>query len=478
MNNLPLPIFTHPFRDLGASFFADVTPEAVTHPHWIHFNAPLAAQMGLPTTSFDVDLFSGNQLFEGQNPLAMLYAGHQFGHYTPQLGDGRAMQLGSTQHNGERMEWQLKGAGRTPFSRGSDGRAVLRSSIREYLCSAAMVGLGIPTTQALSLVGSTTPVYREQRETAALVMRIAPSFVRFGSFEVFFYRGQILELKALADFVMTEHYPQCAAAEQPYVALLNAVIERTAVLVAHWQAVGFCHGVLNSDNMSILGLTLDYGPFGFLDTYNPAHICNHSDHEGRYSFENQPFIGSWNLHCLAQALLPLIDDIPTVKTALAAYWPQFTTHLHGLMCEKLGLFEPQHNDADLIQETLAMLAHNHLDYTRFFRRLADFEIDHGAAIRSDCLDLPAFDAWASTYAARLMSEPNSARMTRMNAVNPKYILRNHLAQEAIERAERGDFSEVSVLFECLQHPFEEQTQYERLNSEPEEGMAVEVSCSS
>ena len=478
MNNFPPPIFTHPFRGLSASFFADVMPEAVTQPHWIHFNPVLAAQMGLPTTPWDVDAFSGNRLLDGQQPLAMLYAGHQFGHYTPQLGDGRAMQLGSTEHNGEHFEWQLKGAGRTPFSRGSDGRAVLRSSIREYLCSAAMVGLGIPTTQALSLVGSTTLVYREQRETAALVMRIAPSFVRFGSFEVFFYRGQTDEITALADFVLAEHYPQCAEAEQPYVALLAAVIERTAILVAHWQAVGFCHGVLNSDNMSILGLTLDYGPFGFLDTYNPSHICNHSDHEGRYSFENQPFIGSWNLHCLAQALLPLIDDIPTVKTTLAAYWPQFTAHLHGLMCEKLGLFEPQQNDADLIQATLAMLAHNHLDYTRFFRRLADFELDHGAAIRSDCLDLSAFDAWANAYAARLVSEPNATRMMRMKAANPTYILRNHLAQDAIERAENGDFSEVAALFDCLQQPFEEHTQYERLNTEPTEGMAIEVSCSS
>ena len=478
MNNLPTPNFTHPFRDLGAPFFADVAPEPVLHPHWVHFNAPLAAQLGLSTTPLDANLFSGNQLFEGQKPLAMLYSGHQFGHYTQQLGDGRAMQLGCTEHNGERMEWQLKGAGRTPFSRGSDGRAVLRSSIREYLCSAAMTGLGIPTTQALSLVGSSTAVYREQQETAALVMRIAPSFVRFGSFEVFFYRGQTEEIKALANFVIAEHFPQCAEAEQPYVALLSAVIERTATLVAHWQAVGFCHGVLNSDNMSILGLTLDYGPFGFLDTYNPSHICNHSDHEGRYSFENQPFIGSWNLHCLAQALLPLIDDIPTVKSALAAYWPQFTKHLHGLMSEKLGFFEPQQNDADLIQSTLAMMAHNHLDYTRFFRRLADFENNRGSMIRNDCLDLPAFDAWADQYAARLVSEPNNTRTMRMNAVNPKYILRNHLAQEAIERAEQGDFNEVATLFECLQRPFEEHTQHERLNAEPEADMAVEVSCSS
>lgn len=478
--------FSHPFRTLGNAFYADVSPEPVDSPYWVHFNAPLARELGL---AFDVkllpdevDLFCGNRLFNGQKPLSMLYAGHQFGHYVQQLGDGRAMQLGSTTAaDNQTTEWQLKGAGRTPFSRGSDGRAVLRSSIREYLCSVAMAGLGIPTTQALSLVGSDTPVYREERETAALVMRTAPSFVRFGSFEVFFYRGQIDEIKALADFVIAGFYPECMPSPQPYLAFLSAVIERTAALVASWQSVGFCHGVLNTDNMSILGLTLDYGPFGFLDTYEPTHVCNHSDHEGRYSFKNQPFIGLWNLHCLAQALLPLINDIEAVKTALAAYQPSFDAHFSKRFSAKLGLSVSQATDGEFIQETLKMMAHNRLDFTLFFRRLAYFDINLGADIRNDCIDLNAFDDWVAAYAARLAQEttPTQARQAQMNATNPKFILRNHHAQHAIELAQNGDYSGVSELFDCLNQPFAEHIHSQHLAAAPTaDAMAVVVSCSS
>lgn len=474
--------FEHPFRDLDEHFFANVTPRALEAPRWVHFNRSLAAEMNLPVfalTDETATYFCGNQLISGQQPLAMLYAGHQFGQYVPQLGDGRAMQLGATlDANQQLREWQLKGAGQTPFSRQADGRAVLRSSIREYLCSEAMAGLGIPTTRALALVGSSTPVFREERETAATVVRVAPSFVRFGSFEVFYYRGQVEHIKALAGWVIAQHFPDLADEKQPYLALLQEVTTRTAQLVAHWQAVGFCHGVLNTDNMSVLGLTLDYGPFGFLDAFNPSHICNHSDYEGRYSYENQPFIGSWNLHCFAQAIVPLIGEVEPIKAVLATYWTTYKAHWLSHMRAKLGLFDEHEQDEALINDTFSMMAANHLDFSRFFRRLADFCNDAGAAIRNECVDLAAFDAWAKAYAERLALEPQPARSQRMNAVNPQYVLRNHLAQKAIELAQQGDFSEVTALFDCLQTPFTSQIGCERFDTEPALDEQVEVSCSS
>jgi len=290
-NNLT---FTNSFGSLGDTFSTRVTPTPFTTPaRLVHFNSSAATLLDLdPASQHDpavAAIFSGKRPLPGADPLAMLYAGHQFGHYVPQLGDGRAIMLGEvTNQRGEKWEIQLKGSGLTPYSRDGDGRAVLRSSVREYLCSEAMHGLGIPTTRALCLVDSNDEVYREQIESGAMLTRLAPSHIRFGSFEVFFYRNQHAPLQALADFVIQHHYPELQDEPQPYTALLQTVIERTARLLAQWQAVGFAHGVMNTDNMSILGLTLDYGPYGFMEGYNPGFICNHSDYQGRYAFDQQP----------------------------------------------------------------------------------------------------------------------------------------------------------------------------------------------
>lgn len=290
--------FTNRYARLPAAFYTRQAAAPLPAPYLVSFNPAAAALIDLHPDAAQLEnvaeMLTGNLPLPGQDSLAALYSGHQFGIYVPQLGDGRALWLGEIRTaNGEHWELQLKGSGLTPYSRMGDGRAVLRSSIREYLCSEAMAGLGIPTTRALSITGSDEPVYRETPETAAVVLRMAPSFIRFGSFEVFYYRNQHDLLRMLADFVIDTYYPQGRAAANPYLYLLEQAVERTARLIAQWQAVGFCHGVMNSDNMSILGLTMDYGPFGFLDAFDPGHICNHSDHGGRYAYDQQPQIGLW-----------------------------------------------------------------------------------------------------------------------------------------------------------------------------------------
>ncbi len=319
-----------------------------------------------------IQTLAGNQLLPGMDALAALYAGHQFGHFVPQLGDGRAILLGEVKNAaGEGWELQLKGAGRTPYSRGGDGRAVLRSSIREFLCSEAMHALGIPTTRALAIVGSDRPVYREDEETAALVTRLAPSFVRFGSFEVFYYRNQIEPLRQLADYVIARYYPELATRAEPYAELLREVARRTAELMAQWQAVGFSHGVMNTDNMSILGLTLDYGPFGFLDAFDPGYVCNHSDTGGRYAFDQQPDVAAWNITKLAQTLVPLLS-VETASAAIADYPQQFGQAYVARMAAKFGL-PASGETVPLLMDALQLLAQNHVDYTIFMRRLCDFD---------------------------------------------------------------------------------------------------------
>jgi uncharacterized protein YdiU (UPF0061 family) len=319
--------WTNSFAGLSEAFYSRVkpTPFAST-PKLIHFNKSAAELVGLTTSTPEdetlINMLSGRSLPTGTDPLAMLYAGHQFGHFVPQLGDGRAIMLGEVTHEHHgKWELQLKGSGLTPYSRDGDGRAVLRSTIREYLCSEAMHGLGIPTTRALAMIGTDDEVYREKIEPGAILTRMAPSHVRFGSFEVFFYRNQFEQIHQLADYVIEHHYPELKDQAHPYLALLENVMQRTARLIAQWQSVGFAHGVMNSDNMSILGLTLDYGPFGFMETYQPGYICNHSDHTGRYAFDQQPEIGLFNLSCLAQAMLPLFmekgDDNADQAVAMA-----------------------------------------------------------------------------------------------------------------------------------------------------------------
>ena len=484
MHTLESLPFTNSFAALPPIFYSAVNPTPLTDPHLISFNADVAALIGLDSAQAQhadaASYLSGNVPLPGAQPLAALYAGHQFGHYVQQLGDGRAVLLGELDNG---WELQLKGAGPTPYSRGSDGRAVLRSTIREYLCSEAMHGLGIPTTRALSIVGSPQPVYREQVETAAVLTRISQSFVRFGSFEVFFYRGQKDALRTLADYVIARHYPALVDATDKYPRFLREVVLSTARLMAHWQAIGFAHGVMNTDNMSILGLTLDYGPFGFLDTYDPGFICNHSDEAGRYAFNQQPDIGAWNLTRLAQALTPLME-IDAAKEAIAIYPSAYATHYIDLMSAKLGL-QPGKEAVPLITALLEILHKNQLDYTLFFRALCDFDSTPdalNAPLRDLFIDRAAFDTWAADYRAHLAAQRSidAVRAAAMKCVNPKYILRNHLAEIAIRKArDEADFSEVNRLHALLRRPFDEQPEMQAYAAAPPDWAShISVSCSS
>src|SRR5512143_276019 len=333
--------FDNGFARLPEAYYSRVCPTPVPDPYLVCYSPEALALLDLDEREMTrpelIETLAGNQLLPGMDALAALYAGHQFGHYVPQLGDGRAILLGEVKNAaGQGWEVQLKGAGRTPYSRGGDGRAVLRSSIREFLCSEAMHALGIPTTRALAIVGSDHPVYREDEETTALVTRLAPSFVRFGSFEVFYYRNQVESIKHLADYVIARYYPELARLSDPYPEFLHQVALRTADLMAQWQAVGFSHGVMNTDNMSILGLTLDYGPFGFLDAFEPGYICNHSDTGGRYAFDQQPDVAAWNITKLAQALVPLMS-VETASQAIGDYPQAFGRAYLERMAAKFGL---------------------------------------------------------------------------------------------------------------------------------------------
>jgi len=479
-------------HQLGPAFGTELAPTPLPGLHWIAHSQALADELALGNWLASDDaiaLLGGNAMPPKASPLASVYSGHQFGVWAGQLGDGRAMLLGEIDSPAGRMELQLKGAGPTPYSRSADGRAVLRSSIREFLCSEAMHALGIATTRALGIVGSSAPVWRETRETAAVVTRVAPSFIRFGHFEHFAHSSRdTASLQALVDAVIDRHYPACRDAEQPVLALLEAVSRRTAVLMADWQSVGFCHGVMNTDNMSILGLTIDYGPFGFLDAFDPGHVCNHSDHQGRYAYARQPNVGFWNLHALAQALQPLVvgaDDVEALKAALEPYKTVFAETLQQRLRAKLGLTTDQPGDADLVDDLLRLMAQDGCDYTLTMRALSRFSSAAGAAneaVRDWFVDREKFSPWAARYAERLRAEVSNDtnRAARMDRVNPKFVLRNHLAESAIRLAQRGDFSEVQRLLAVLQQPFDEHPNapaaYAALP--PDWAHQLEVSCSS
>ncbi len=472
------------FASLGTKFFTRLQPQALPEPYWVSRNQAVACELGLEQHWFEsqaaLEAFSGNSELLGSAPLASVYSGHQFGQWAGQLGDGRAILLGELKTPGGGLEVQLKGAGRTPYSRGGDGRALLRSSIREYLCSEAMHGLGIPTTRALCVTGSDAKVRREEIETAAVVTRTAPSFIRFGHFEHFSYNNQHAELKALADYVIDRFYPACRDTGQPYAALLQAVSERTAHLVAAWQAVGFCHGVMNTDNMSILGLTIDYGPFQFLDSFDPAHICNHSDAEGRYAYNKQPNMAYWNLFCLGQALLPLIDDQSQALASLESYKTVFPEALQARMRAKLGLPDVQTDDSALVESVFKLLASNKVDYTVFWRRLCSFTPQSGhEPVRDLFFDRESFNAWALQYSERLTHVNKGLRADLMLKNNPKFVLRNHLGEEAIRAAKLKDFSRVDTLLKVLQSPFDEHPGHDSdAGFPPDWAAGIEISCSS
>ncbi|MFM9900002.1 MAG: protein adenylyltransferase SelO [Polaromonas sp.] len=475
------------FAQLGSDFSTRLQPQALPDPYWISRNQGMARELGLHAEWLDsqqaLNALTGNEVLPGSEPLASVYSGHQFGQWAGQLGDGRAILLGGLRTPTGLQEVQLKGAGRTPYSRMGDGRAVLRSSIREYLCSEAMHGLGIPTTRALCLTGSDAKVRREAIETAAVVTRTAPSFIRFGHFEHFSYNDnsdQHAQLRTLADHVIDHFYPACRDAPNPYAALLEAVSEKTANLMAAWQAVGFCHGVMNTDNMSILGLTIDYGPFQFLDAFDPGHICNHSDEQGRYAYNKQPNIAYWNLFCLGQALLPLMDNQEQALAALEPYKAIFPAALESRMRAKLGLLDEQDDDKALIENTFKLLASNKVDYTIFWRRLCHFTPDSGhEPLRDLFFDRESFNAWALQYSERIRQLTPRQRADLMLKTNPKFVLRNHLGEQSIRAAKLKDFSGVDTLLAVLQSPFDEHPLQEDLAGFPPDWAAgIEISCSS
>jgi|KBSSwiStaDraftv2_1062776.scaffolds.fasta_scaffold111383_2 uncharacterized protein YdiU (UPF0061 family) len=478
---------------LGPRFWTELPAQPLPEVHWVARSDALAGELGLSDWLHSepaLQVLSGNAAARDGAALASVYSGHQFGVWAGQLGDGRALLLGEIDSPLGPQEIQLKGSGLTPYSRMGDGRAVLRSSIREFLCSEAMHHLGIPTTRALAVVGSPQPVMRENVETAAVVTRVAPSFLRFGHFEHFTHTANdVAALRRLVDAVIDRYFPACRDAPVPLLAWLQEVARRTARLIAQWQSVGFCHGVMNTDNLSILGLTIDYGPYGFLDGFDPMHICNHSDHQGRYAYARQPGIAWWNLHALAHALEPALDDeaepaAQALGEAVAVFKDEFGVTMQRLFRAKLGLASERDDDAALVDALLRLMAAERTDYTIAMRRLAEFSSDPGASnerVRDLFIDRAAFDAWGARYAQRLRDEHSSdaERRERMRRVNPKFVLRNHLAELAIRRAQEGDFSETQRLLRVLQRPFDEQPEHEAdAGFAPDWAHGLSVSCSS
>jgi uncharacterized protein YdiU (UPF0061 family) len=478
------------FATLGEAFYVPLQPTPLPEPYWVGRSQSAATNMGLPLSWLQSDellhTLTGNATIVGTQALASVYSGHQFGIWAGQLGDGRAILLGETAGN----EVQLKGAGLTPFSRMGDGRAVLRSSIREFLCSEAMHGLHIATSRALCVTGSDAPVRRETVETAAVVTRLAPSFIRFGHFEHFCHHDQHEELKQLADYVIERYYPECRIREQfngnPYANLLHAVTERTARMVAQWQAVGFCHGVMNTDNMSILGLTIDYGPFQFLDGFDPAHVCNHSDHQGRYAYHKQPNVAYWNLYALGQALLPLIADQEQTIAALETFKTTYPAAFDRCMSAKLGFDDASADVQTLVAEILQLLAAERVDYTIFWRRLShwvksgdDDPLSAAQPVRDMFHDRAGIDSWLLQYSELLTHIPRGLAADLMLKNNPKYVLRNHLGEMAIQAAKTKDFSVVAQLLQVLERPFDEHPELESFaDFPPDWAGSISISCSS
>jgi serine/tyrosine/threonine adenylyltransferase len=489
--SLATTIFTTNYAQLPVDFYRFVNPTPLPTPYLIGFNALVATTLGISTSETDPELQaygSGNCLLPQAKPLATVYAGHQFGVYVPQLGDGRAILLGEIiDLNGQSWELQLKGAGPTPFSRGFDGRAVLRSTIREYLAGEALHGLGIPTTRALAIIGSDLPVYRETVETAAVLLRLAPTHIRFGTFEFFHHQGKFALVKQLADYTIAHFFPEILrnGHGKPYAEFFTSVVTRTAQLIAQWQAYGFAHGVLNTDNMSILGITLDYGPYGFLDNYELNFIPNHSDHTGRYAFYQQPIIGLWNLQRLAEALSSLLSAAE-IQAGLECYEPTFSNTYGQLLRARLGFQESKPGDINLISDLLQLLQRDQVDYTNFFRQLSNFSLAGSNTATNTTLATIfhhqlEFQEWLRRYQQRLQAE-NSIDLVRQKAmqqINPHYILRNHLAQQAISAAQQGNYQELQHLLKLLQAPFTQQPASEKYAQPPgPESCQVIVSCSS
>jgi uncharacterized protein YdiU (UPF0061 family) len=474
--------FQNSYAALPAGFFARVAPTPVAAPRLIKLNRPLAVQLGLDPDHLGspegTEILAGKRLPDGADPIAMAYAGHQFGHFVPQLGDGRAILLGEViDADGVRRDIQLKGSGPTPFSRRGDGRAALGPVLREYIVSEAMAALGIPTTRSLAAVMTGESVQRETLLPGAVLTRVASSHIRVGTFQYFAARGDTEGVRRLADHVINRHYPHLANADRPYHALLEAVIGRQAELVARWLLVGFIHGVMNTDNTSISGETIDYGPCAFMDHYDPAKVFSSIDEMGRYAYANQPRIALWNLTRLAECLLPLLSDqqdkaIEEAQATLGAFVEKFDTAYQAGLRSKLGLFTARDDDRTLAQDLLDAMAKNQADFTLTFRRLSDAALNPAAdsEVRQLFADPAAYDEWAMRWRQRISEEPQSPaeRQAAMRAVNPAFIPRNHLIEAVIEAAiGRDDFEPFEEMLKVLSKPYEDQPAFARYAEPPE-----------
>lgn len=480
MANIP---FDNSYARLPDRFFARVEPTPVRAPRLIRVNQELAAQLGLDpdwlASEEGVKMLSGNGLVDTAEPIATAYAGHQFGEFVPQLGDGRVILLGELiDRNGVRRDLQLKGAGRTPFSRGGDGRAPLGPILREYVVSEAMAAMGIPTTRALAAVTTGEPVFREATLPGAILTRVASSHIRVGTFQFFARRGDVEGVRLLADHVIARHYPEAADSDRPYLALLEAVIRAQATLIADWMLIGFVHGVMNTDNMAIAGETIDYGPCAFLDSYDHQAVFSSIDRAGRYAYFRQPAIGGWNLTRFAECLLRLLSDdskaaIADAQEALGAYASVYEDAYVAKLRRKLGLLTDREEDAELGRDLLQAMEMSRADFTLTFRRLSDAAGAADADAQVRCLfdDASAYDQWAARWRDRLAREPTEVaiRQATMQAVNPAYIPRNHRVEAAIRAAvDEDDFGPFHELSTVLSNPYEDQPSFSHYAEPPEE----------
>lgn len=474
--------FNNSYIRLPEAFYAKTDPEVAPSPELVIFNHPLAESLGLDAKSLQsergVDVLAGNRIPEGAAPIAQAYAGHQFGHFT-MLGDGRAVLLGEQiTPEGKRVDIQLKGSGRTPFSRGGDGRAGLGPMLREFIISEAMHALGIPTTRSLAVVVTGAPVYREETLEGAVLTRVAASHIRVGTFQYAAARQVVEDLRTLADYTIERHYPEVAKEPNPYVALLQRVMEKQASLLAKWQLVGFIHGVMNTDNMAISGETIDYGPCAFMDTYDPATVFSSIDREGRYAYGNQPGIAEWNLARFAETLLPLLDEdsekaIEIATKTLSGFAKMYHDHWLAGMRNKLGLFNEEQQDAQLVKDLLKVMKDNQADYTNTFRSLTMDDLNALPMCKT-----PEFIEWHASWIARLERQPESDSAVKqlMRENNPSVIPRNHRVEEALDAAIKGDFSVMEKLLDALENPYAYTAEQEKYISPSESTTPYRTFC--
>jgi uncharacterized protein YdiU (UPF0061 family) len=482
--------FDNTYARLPEHFFARLVPTPVAAPRLVKVNEQLARKLGLDADALKsghgVEVLAGNRVAEGAEPLAQAYAGHQFGHFVPQLGDGRANLLGEVVgHDGRRYDIQLKGSGRTPFSRGGDGRAAIGPVLREYIVSEAMAALGVPTTRALAAVTTGEWVQRETVLPGAVLTRVAASHLRVGTFEYFAAQQDTEGVRTLADYAIARHYPEAAQAKQPYRALLDGVIARQAQLIAQWMLLGFIHGVMNTDNTSISGETIDYGPCAFMEAYDPATVFSSIDHGGRYAYGSQPSAALWNLARLAEALLSILAQeagseeaaVAAANEELSTFEPRYQQARMAGLRRKLGLFTEREGDEALAEDLLQRMAANRADFTLTFRKLSDATTspDGDAAVRTLFADPGAYDGWAAEWRGRLAEEPadEQTRTVAMRSANPAIIPRNHLVEAALDAASRRqDFQLFEELLDAVTQPYEERAGLERYTvpARPEESV--------